>query len=416
MRPLLMAPRIDIRPPYTQREPDQTLAAWIETAGAANAFVRPGLLAIVGYANPDSEAVASRIRAYAAMAARHKVPWVLQLSSWWADTPLSVPDGLGGAFGDLRYQQIGYSKLDNYDDPGLKAFMDAEAPGSYSPHYGLTVPNLWSSTPWLTMNNERLNAFKTDCLRKAVHEVNRIQSEPGGALLEAIVTDDEPIYWPRITDWMERGYSTVNGGVRRSDLLLDFNPAVVRDAKRDGIRLDPTDGLGPKERLWLHENNARYASMICRTIRGALAPPRPGRTDLRDRIYNYILAQPLYPLDDYGHPGWELGIVPGAAVGLEAFDERYFARARDLGPLANSDLECANPSPETARSFEPNVRAWHDLGCSFVQLCNPGPAENWRKLFEQIATWDRAARRIERALSALVQEEATKEWKQAAYR
>ena len=74
-----------------------------------------------------------------------------------------MPDGTGGHFGDVRYQQIGYSRFDTYDDPGLKAFMDAESPGIYSKHYGLTVPNMWSNTPWLTMNNDRLDAFKTDC-------------------------------------------------------------------------------------------------------------------------------------------------------------------------------------------------------------------------------------------------------------
>ena len=369
----------------------------------------------MGYANPDAGTVAARIRAYAELAARHRVGWILQLSSWWADTPLGVPDGTGGHFGDVRYQQIGYSRFDTYDDPGLKAFMDAESPGIYSKHYGLTVPNMWSNTPWLTMNNDRLNAFKTDCPRKAVAEVNRIRSGPGGRLLEAIVTDDEPIYWPRVADWDAKGYSKVNGGVRRSDLMLDFNPATVRAAARDGVKLDPTDGLSAVERQWLQENNARYVAMICQAIRSALTASG-GAPDLRERIYNYLLAQPLFPLDDYGHPGWEIGLVPGAAIGLEAFDERYFTRARDLGPLANSDLECANPAAETARSWEPNFRAWHDAGCSFVQLCNPGPAENWRGLFSTIGKWNAPERRLQRALSALVQEAAIEEWRQASYR
>ncbi|MBM3496013.1 MAG: hypothetical protein FJX72_17070, partial [Armatimonadetes bacterium] len=398
--PMLIAPRLEIRPPYTQPEPDRALAAWVAAAEPARAFVRPGLLAIVGYATPDAAAVEAKIRAYAELAQRHRTPWVLQLSSWWADTPLRVPDGLGGTFGDIRYQQIGYSQHDNYHDPGLKEFMDAVSPGTYSVHYGLTVPNLWSNTPWLTMNDERLNAFKVDCLGKAVGAVNRVKAEPGGELLQAIVTDDEPIYWTRITDWMEQGYGSVNGGVRRTDLILDVNPSVVRDAAREGVTLDPTDGLSDRERQWLHRNNARYVAMKCRAIRDALAPGSP----LRERIFNYLLAQPLYPLDDYGHPGWEIGMVPGAAIGLEAFDGRYFTRARDLGPLANSDFECANPSADQTRAWEPNFGAWHDAGCSFVQLCNPGPADRWVGLFEAIGKWDLAARRTERALSALVQE------------
>jgi hypothetical protein len=416
LKPMLVAPRIEIRPPYTQPEPAAALQAWADAARSASSFVRPGLLAIVGYANPDADAVAARIRAYAALAARTQTPWVLQLSSWWADTPLRAPDGLGGYFGDIQYQQIAYSRHDTYDDPGLREFMEAEAPGSYRPQYGLTTPNLWSNTPWLTMNNDRLNAFKVRCLKAAVAVVNQVRAEPGGDLLQAIVTDDEPIYWPRITDWMERGYASVNGGVARSDLMLDFNPAAVRAAARDGVKLDPADGLSQTERQWLHTNNARYAALICGAIHDTLDAPTAGRPDLRNRIYNYILAQPLYPLCDFGHPGWELGIVPGAAVGLEAFDERYFARARELGPLANSDLECANPSPEGALSFEPNVRAWHDTGCSFVQLCNPGPAGNWGKLFQAASGWNARERLAQRAISALLQEEAAKEWRSAVYR
>ena len=413
---MIIAPRLEIRSPYTQPEPDRALAAWVAAAETARNFVQPGLLAIVGYANPDSDAVAAKVRAYARLAQRHQVPWVLQFSSWWADTPLRVPDGAGGFFGDIPYQQIGYSRFDTYDDPGLKAFMDAQSPGTYSPHYGLTVPNLWSNTPWLTMSNERLNTFKTDCLRKAVAVVNQIRSGPGGGLLQALVTDDEPIYWTRSTDWLDQGYSQVNGGVRRSDLMLDFNPAVVRAAARDGVKLDPADGLGSQERQWLHDNNARYVALICKTIHDRLEAPAAGSPDLRQRIYNYLLAQPIYPLDDYGHPGWEIGMVPGAAVGLEAGDERYFARARELGPLANSDFECANPTAETVLSWEANFRAWHDVGCSFVQLCNPGPAERWQGLFQAISKWDARHCRLQRALSALAQEAATDEWLHARYR
>lgn len=417
LKPMVVAPRLEIAPPYTQPGPSEALGGWVAAMAPARPFLQPGLLAIVGYATPDAEAVRARVFAYAALAARHRVPWVLQLSSWWADTPLRVPDGLGGTFGDIRYQQIAYSRFDTYHDPGLKEYLDAVAPGTYSVHYGLTIPNLWSNTPWLTMNDARLNAFKVACLRRAIDAVNAVLRTPAGDLLQAIVTDDEPIYWTRIVDWREEGYARVNGGVARTDLLLDFNPCVIRDAAADGVRLDPRDGLSDAERQWLHENNARYVALICRTIHEALQPRPPGRSgpDLRERIFNYLLAQPLYPLEDYGHPGFEIGVVPHAAVGLEAGDERYFERARDLGPLANSDFECGHPNAETVNSWEPNFRAWHDAGCQFVQLCNPGPAENWRGLFARVGGWNATERTRCRALSALVQEAATAEWRRARW-
>ena len=88
------------------------------------------------------------------------------------------------------------------------------------------------------------------------------------------------------------------------------------------------------ERQWLHENNARYAEMVCRTLRDALEPrPKGSReADLRDRIFNYILAQPCYPLDDYGRPGWHLGIVDGAAAVLVGTAEK--GKALGLRPRA----------------------------------------------------------------------------------
>ncbi len=413
LHPLVVAPRIAL-----SGDADRVLGGWVAAAKPAAAFVQPGLLAEVGYANPDDAAVRQRIRDFGALAARYRVPWVLQLSSWWADTPLHVPDGEGGTFGDVRYQQIGFSQYDHYDDPELREFMESVRPGSYDVRYGLTVPNLWSSTPWLTMNNRRLNEYRLKRLRSAIDAVNELLTAPEGELLQGLVTDDEPMYWAAIADWMSEGFARVNGGVRRTDLLLDLNPAVVADAAADGVRLDPRQGLDRTQRLWLHENAARYEAMVCGAVRGALhsRPPGAALPPLGERIFNYVLARPCYPLDDFGHPAWETGVVPGAAIGLEAGDGRYFERARDLGPLANSDFECGNPSSETTAAWEPQFRAWYDVGCEFVQLCNPGPPENWQGLFEGIGRWSRDDRITRRALSALIQEAATDEWQQATYR
>lgn len=418
IRPFLIAPRLELPPPFEDPAVDQELAGWIAVVSAGEPYVEPGLLAVVGYASRDRAAVREQILAYARLAARHGIPWVLQLTTTWADTPLHVPDGMGGRFGDVRYQQIGWSEHDTYDDPGLREYLESVSAGGYDPRYGLTVPNIWSSTPWLTMNDNRLNAYKLERLREAAAVVNEVQAGPSGDLLRAIVTDDEPMYWPRITDWLDGGYPSVNGGVRRSDLVLDVNPCVVEDAARDGVLLDPKDGLSQAERLWLHENNARYVALVCRLLAGSLErrPPGSQQADLRERIFNYILAQPCYPLDDYGEPGWHLGVVPGAAIGLEAFDERYFERARDLGPLANSDFECSHPSAEVTLSWEGRFRAWYDVGCQFIQLCNPGPPAHWEGLFEAVGGWSEEPRFLSRAVSALIQEEAIREWRVAHYR
>ena len=243
--------------------------------------------------------------------------------------------------------------------------------------------------------------------------MNRIRSGPGGRLLEAIVTDDEPIYWPRVADWDAKGYSKVNGGVRRSDLMLDFNPATVRAAARDGVKLDPTDGLSAVERQWLQENNARYVAMICQAIRSALTASG-GAPDLRERITTTCWPSHSFRWMTTGIPvGKSVWFRP--AIGLEAFDERYFTRARDLGRWRTPTFSSPNPAAETARSWEPNFRAWHDAGCSSSSSATPVPRRTGGGFSRPSGSGTRPSDGFS-ALSALVQEAAIEEWRQASYR
>ena len=49
---------------------------------------------------------------------------MLGLVSWWAGTPLNVDDGLGGKFGDLKYQQVCYSpNVEVPENPDLRKLL-----------------------------------------------------------------------------------------------------------------------------------------------------------------------------------------------------------------------------------------------------------------------------------------------------
>src|SRR5690606_30105083 len=110
-----------------------------------------------------------------------------------------------------------------------------------------TVPNKWSSTPWQTMNHPELNALRRDRLQTALPLVE----QELGDILIGYVSENEPAYWA--FEESDDAYP-----VKRKGLLADFNPHTVAAAKQDGVELNPIGGLSIEERLWLHQNVARY--------------------------------------------------------------------------------------------------------------------------------------------------------------
>jgi hypothetical protein len=93
--------------------------------------------------------------------------------------------------------------------------------------FGLSIPNQWSSVPWLTTRHARLNSFKAGCFRtfgqlvraeKTAFEA-RHGAQSGKAFpIQTIVLDNEITYW-----------GAGNPGMS-STLQADFNPAIVAAA------------------------------------------------------------------------------------------------------------------------------------------------------------------------------------------
>lgn len=65
-----------------------------------------------------------------------------------------------------------------------------------------------------------------------------------------IYLENEPRYWDTQST---QGTPQWNG-----EQWADFNPAVVTEAARDGVSLDPADGMSESELRWLQRNVARY--------------------------------------------------------------------------------------------------------------------------------------------------------------
>lgn len=168
-------------------------------------------------------------------------PLYLGIDSWWSGTP-SGPDGEGGLWQDFIYNQVTYDPL-NQDGRGTWKF---------------TTPNVWGNTPWLSMNNNTYNKARVSRIKETVNYIKNISAKfaINGKELPAIhvYTENEPIYWP--INWTKYDFLETPGGVG------DFSPLVMADAKKDGVTLDPTDGLSDKEALWMFKNLHKYISEV----------------------------------------------------------------------------------------------------------------------------------------------------------
>ncbi|NPV45985.1 MAG: hypothetical protein HPY69_03430 [Armatimonadetes bacterium] len=203
------------------------------------------------------EAIHERLLALIAAAEAAGVPVELQLNTWWAGTPFG-PDGQGGRWCDPEYQQVTY-------DADLGAF-------------GLSIPNHWSSVPWLTTRNARLNAFKAGrfalvgrLLREAWTDFHwRRAGETVVFPVRSVVLDNEPAYW-----------GAGNPGTS-PHLQADFNPAMAAAARAEGVTLDPRDGLSDAEMTFLRRSLRAYnREMAAGFLRGL------GRCPLADQTYTH---------------------------------------------------------------------------------------------------------------------------------
>lgn len=345
----------------------------------ASPFLEEQAAVLYNFSTRTAEENQAEIDKLAAMAVEANVPLRIAFEMHWGGLPVGVPDGAGGTFSDLPYQQITFDPDDKVDDPGLAALMGDR----YDVRFGLTVPNVWSNTPWLTYNHPRLNQLRrirfTQALtawkeaRERLAEMGKSRLLPG-----QLATGDETIYWAEGVD--DRKYTELNGGKPRAKLSADFNPFTVSDAMTDGVNLDPRDGLDSRERMWLHQNLAHeqqrvidwmFAALPAERVRLAPGPLFSG--DLaRRNLYTEPYAMPLFPLKEMGssHPGIELGYVRNGRSGGEYWSGEmlpWLQKARERGRIALPNLECSGGTPTQVTSA---LRAAYACGARYATLYN----------------------------------------------
>lgn len=304
---------------------------------------KPAFTVAIGYASIGQTEVKRRIEYVLRLARGSGMPVQMEFDTWWAQTPSGM-DGAGGFWSDVKYIQVVYNAT--------------------AKHYQLSVPNQWSSTPWLTTNNARLNAYKRRRLAEATSLLaNSVSAMHARNLVLAVNLDNEPVYW-----------ANGNAGLGEDLLQADFNPAAVAAARRDGITLDPTDGLSFAERRWLYRNLGQYNAMIADAAAAGLgAGQTPDIDPLRDNIYTQAMVgdpELQYPVLSAGYPFWETAAPSHAHAGGEWNGDSLVERQAifhqiALGRNAGTNAECGN----NAASMK-SVRPGYALAQRFVALYN----------------------------------------------
>jgi hypothetical protein len=324
---------------------------------------------------------AQEIRRLSALAEEMGVALRILFQFHWGGVPSGVSDGAGGTFTDLPYQQITYDPDDQVEDPGLPALMGDR----YDVRFGLSVPNIWSNTPWLTFNHPRLNQFRrirlTRSLRVWREERERLEAKGKGRLLPMeLSTGEETIYWAKGVQ--DSSYTKLNNNKPRANLMADFNPFTVADALRDGVNLDPRNGLDNRERWWLHQNMARQQQRIIDWMADAIPPesirvtngkPEFARDLIRRNLFTEPYAMPHFPLRDVTsfHPQMEVGYVREGRSGAEYWSGEtmlpWLLKQRERGRISLPNLECTGANDEQLVAC---LRAAYACGSRYFVLYN----------------------------------------------
>ncbi|MBO5070506.1 MAG: hypothetical protein J6C37_09110, partial [Roseburia sp.] len=248
----------------------------------------------------EEELLYERLDHLMRLSAEADMPLYLNLNSWWSGTSGGM-DGKGGFWKDLAYQQIIYDP-DNVNGQGI---------------WQLTTPNMWSSTPWLSMNEEWYNQVRNEKLKKISDYIAMKQAEYAAEKNDVdvnIFLENEPTYWA----YSHYNSSTVTG---RADLSY----TVIQAAAKEGFTLDPTDGLSTEEQLWLFYNHTTYIEAEGEAVQeglgndaiiivdGEVTYPT---TQMSEKSYSHVQGG-YEEFDGVTYPHWECHIVDNLRLGLE---------------------------------------------------------------------------------------------------
>ncbi len=272
---------------------------------------------------------------------------ILNGLGWFAGP--TGPDGLGGYFSDIRYDKSNFNK-----EKGV---------------FRTSYPNMWASTPAFTLRDPNLNHFL---------EMRFQQMMTGTAEMMAQLK--------------------LEGTPARPIIVREFAPAsgeitdqIIQAAAREGVTLDPSDGLSFEERMWMHRDAVRtwqeYADSMMRSMGRDIAVVDQGVLHLvEEQTFDNFYSHPDFMTDNpAGDPRWgggQHGMVDGlwssgeigATSGHRDIGEEAAKKFRDVvmydylpafGKFASINME----RPMLKDDFSV-LRMYYERGAQFVCFFN----------------------------------------------
>jgi hypothetical protein len=255
----------------------------------------------------------------------------------WGGKP-SGPDGQGGYFSDPRYSLLGY-------DADKKQYLPS-------------WPNMWSNTAWPTLRDDWMNAFLEKRFVRAASGLN--------TQLDLLRARGTPADFVFVREW--------------GPVLGEITNDTITEAARDGVTLDPADGLDGKERLWLYRDGVHTWEKYARSSRAqfgrdSVQVDRGTVTLPQSQVLDNLFAHPDFLTDfPMEHPQWSAGqtaMVPGLwssgemGQGKEYREIAIYDYLRGRGRLAMINME----RPILKENFQV-LRDHYARGFQFVTLFN----------------------------------------------
>lgn len=298
-----------------------------------------GLMSVIGYARWSQAENRKMIDHALDVSAATGVPYHFMFNTWWGGANIG-PDGLGGYFSDLEYESISY---------------DSET-GRFRPSF----PNQWGNSLWATKNHPHLNRVNNHRIGLAA----RYLADRAEAIRAAGASLPPPVIY---AEWGP------NYGP-------DYNPAAIATAAKDGVVLDPRDGLSPEEKQWTHESYGTYFAQQVPAYREALGRGhvivsdgrrQPPAEPLIDNIYTHGFWGAGSPLHDEKQAYWQQCMNDGMWCSGELYP--WYPQAYYDYILPVSRVTCVNLERAVVSDLA-FMRTAYANGLGFVTFfnCKPG--------------------------------------------
>ena len=271
-------------------------------------FAPLGEFLLTNYGNKPHAQTRSEVRKKLEASAQTGRPVEIILNgASWGGAP-SGPDGLGGYFNDGRYSMLSYNRA-----------VDRFVP---------SWPNMWASTFWATVRDPHMNDIMKRRFLQGLSEVPDLL-----AFQRVRGTPAHPIFVQELGPPMG-----------------EVTEATLTAAAREGIQLDPKNGLGEKERLWLFRDSVRlwqeYAQWAAEAFPRDAVVVDQGKLQLpeeqtAENLYSHTIFGADGPMKDRRWFGAQSGMVDGLWASGEMFWDKfaYYDYLRANGKLSFVNLE-----------------------------------------------------------------------------